>query len=46
MFLNDLNEYSKSNAQSPYYFGHFLFEEKIDSFTVIDGQQRLSTIVI
>jgi hypothetical protein len=49
VFLQDLEEYSKSNANSPYYFGHFLFEkEKInnDIFNVIDGQQRLTTIVI
>lgn len=47
VFLSDLEEYQKNNAESPYYFGHFLFEEKGDSlFHVIDGQQRLSTIVI
>ena len=46
VFLSDLEEYSKSNAKSPYYFGHFLFEEKKQEFYVIDGQQRLTTIVI
>lgn len=46
VFLQDLEEYSKSNANSPYYFGHFLFEEKGKEFNVIDGQQRLTTIVI
>lgn len=46
-FLSDLEDYNKSNAKNPYYFGHFLFEEKADSqFGVIDGQQRLTTIVI
>lgn len=46
-FLSDLDEYQKSNASTPYYFGHFLFEEKDDSkFHVIDGQQRLTTIAI
>lgn len=46
VFLSDLEEYSRSNANSPYYFGHFLFEEKAKKFSVIDGQQRLTTIVI
>lgn len=47
VFLSDLDDYQKSNAKSPYYFGHFLFEEKGGSiFHVIDGQQRLTTIVI
>ena len=46
VFLSDLEEYSKSNAKSPYYFGHFLFEERNKKIYVIDGQQRLTTIVI
>jgi hypothetical protein len=46
IFLTDLEEYKKSGAKSPYYFGHFLFEEKQEMFCVIDGQQRLTTIVI
>lgn len=46
VFVSDLEEYSRSNAISPYYFGHFLFEEKTQHFNVIDGQQRLTTIVI
>lgn len=46
VFLTDLEEYCKSNTSSPYYFGHFLFEEKDKIFYVIDGQQRLTTIVI
>lgn len=46
VFLSDLDEYRKSNAKSPYYFGHFLFEGKDRDFRVIDGQQRLTTIVI
>ena len=46
VFLSDLEEYSKSNSRSPYYFGHFLFEERNERFQVIDGQQRLTTIVI
>jgi uncharacterized protein with ParB-like and HNH nuclease domain len=38
-----------SFSRTPFYVGHFLFEEKSDSkltFGVIDGQQRLTTIVI
>ena len=47
VFLADLEDYNKSSASTSYYFGHFLFEEKSDSnFGVIDGQQRLTTIVI
>jgi uncharacterized protein with ParB-like and HNH nuclease domain len=47
IFITDLEEYNDSNTKSPYYFGHFLFEEKENSeFNVIDGQQRLTTIVI
>ncbi len=47
VFLSDLEDYNKSLASTPYYFGHFLFEEKSESnFGVIDGQQRLTTIVI
>ena len=47
VFLSDLEEHSKSNASShSYYFGHFLFEERHRIFNVIDGQQRLTTIVI
>lgn len=46
VFLSDLEEYSKSHTKSPYYFGHFLFEERSQTFQVIDGQQRLTTVVI
>lgn len=46
-FLTDLEEYNRSFTKSKYYFGHFLFEEKSESeFGVIDGQQRLTTIII
>lgn len=52
-FLIDLEDYIKSNACReknniiPYYFGHFLYEQ-IDnnSYSIIDGQQRLTTIII
>jgi hypothetical protein len=47
VFLSDLEDYNKSSTESPYYFGHFLFEDKEDKkFGVIDGQQRMTTIVI
>ena len=46
-FLSDLEDYNRSTTKSKYYFGHFLFEEKeVNRFGVIDGQQRLTTIVI
>ena len=46
-FLSDLEEHNRSTTKSKYYFGHFLFEEKeTNKFGVIDGQQRLTTIVI
>jgi uncharacterized protein with ParB-like and HNH nuclease domain len=47
VFLTDLEDYNKSSTKSAYYFGHFLFEEKDSkTFGVIDGQQRLTTIII
>lgn len=47
VFLSDLDDYNKSSTKTPYYFGHFLFEQKEKTvFGVIDGQQRLTTIVI
>ncbi len=47
-FLSDLEEYNRSSTKSTrYYFGHFLFEKKLEkNYGVIDGQQRLTTIVI
>jgi uncharacterized protein with ParB-like and HNH nuclease domain len=47
VFLSDLEDYNKSSTKSKYYFGHFLFEEKDEkTFGIIDGQQRMTTIVI
>ncbi len=47
VFLQDLVDYNRSTGESHYYFGHFLFEEKGGkNFGVIDGQQRLTTIII
>jgi len=46
-FLSDLIDYNMSSTKTRFYFGHFLFEEKDKTtFGVIDGQQRLTTIVI
>jgi len=46
-FIADLEDYRRSSAKTPYYFGHFLFEKHEQSrFGVIDGQQRLTSIVI
>lgn len=46
-FLIDLDDYIDSGSTTPYYFGHFLFEQKNeDLYNIIDGQQRLTTIEI
>ena len=40
-------DYINSQSSSPYYFGHFLFENKgCRCYGIIDGQQRLTTITI
>ncbi|MDR3127473.1 MAG: DUF262 domain-containing HNH endonuclease family protein [Tannerellaceae bacterium] len=47
VFLSDLEEYNQSETKSKYYFGHFLFEQKAKcEFGIVDGQQRLTTVVI
>jgi hypothetical protein len=47
VFFSDLEDYNKSSTESRYYFGHFLFEEKDNTtFGVVDGQQRMTTIII
>ena len=46
-FLQDIDDYIASKSETPYYFGHFLFENLKsdgDNFDIIDGQQRLTTI--
>ena len=53
-FLADLEDYlssmttaKESKDFSPYYFGHFLYENTGDGeYAIIDGQQRLTTITI
>ena len=48
VFLSDLEEHKDSATKAPFHFGHFLFKqgEKDGEYYVIDGQQRLTTIVI
>lgn len=46
-FLNDLMDYLNSEVKTPYYFGHFLYEKTGDNkYAIIDGQQRLTTIIM
>lgn len=48
-FLIDIDEYIASKSETPYYFGHFLFEKRNNDseyYNIIDGQQRLTTIEI
>ncbi|GAW88413.1 hypothetical protein FPS14_contig00004-0078 [Flavobacterium psychrophilum] len=35
IFIQDLEEYLKSNPTSPYYFGHFLFEKKETLYLIL-----------
>ena len=47
IFLSDLLDYVNSQTSTPYYFGHFLFKKDgKNCYDVIDGQQRLTTIII
>lgn len=47
VFINDIEEYMRKDRSIPYYFGHFLFEKIGDEkFGVVDGQQRLTTIML
>jgi hypothetical protein len=49
-FIEDLREHPKAGEDAkPYYLGHFLFERAEDGtgeVQVIDGQQRLTTVVL
>lgn len=47
VFIKDIEAYITSETAIPYYFGHFLFEKLDDEkFGVVDGQQRLTTIIL
>lgn len=46
VFLADLEEHNGGSTDSSYYFGHFLFEKQIGQYGIVDGQQRLTTIII
>lgn len=47
-FLKDLEDYVESKSSTPYYYGHFLFEQRENEreYAIIDGQQRLTTAII
>ncbi|MDR1606375.1 MAG: DUF262 domain-containing HNH endonuclease family protein [Streptococcaceae bacterium] len=46
-FILDIEEYIESKTENPYYFGHFIFEKTQENkYAIIDGQQRLTTIMI
>lgn len=46
-FLSDLQDYVNSKSSTPYYIGHFLFEGRQETeYSIIDGQQRLTTTII
>ena len=47
VFINDILEYISFERQTHYYLGHFLFERRDNnSYNIIDGQQRLTTVEI
>lgn len=47
VFLNDILDYIGSERRAHYYLGHFIFEGRDDnSYAIIDGQQRLTTVEI
>lgn len=43
LFINDLRQYQ---GEGGYYFGHFIVEEHTDKWDLVDGQQRLTTVVL
>lgn len=43
LFINDLRQYQ---GRGGYYFGHFIVEEHKDKWELVDGQQRLTTVVV
>jgi len=47
VFLSDIEKSISSRVYAEYHFGHYLLEKKEDNkYEIIDGQQRLTTIVI
>ena len=47
VFLNDILDYISFERQTHYYLGHFIFERRdVNSYNIIDGQQRLTTVAI
>ncbi len=47
VFVRDLEEHINSGTDAPYYFGHFIYEAQgDDKYAIVDGQQRLTTIII
>lgn len=43
LFINDLRQYQ---GKGGYYFGHFIVEEHKDQWELVDGQQRLTTVIV
>lgn len=47
VFIRDLEEQINSNTDTQYYFGHFIFEQLGEGkYAIVDGQQRLTTIIM
>ena len=47
VFLTDILDYISFERQTHYYLGHFIFEKRDNnSYNIIDGQQRLTTVAI
>ena len=47
VFLTDILDYISFERQTHYYLGHFIFESRNNnSYNIIDGQQRLTTVEI
>ena len=47
VFLSDLVDYNNSSSMTPFHFGGFQFKNRSENnFYIMDGQQRLTTIVI
>ncbi|MCI6153384.1 MAG: DUF262 domain-containing protein [Fusobacterium perfoetens] len=45
-FLEDVKNHISNNNSSKFYLGNFLYEKKQGEYAIIDGQQRLTTIII